>query len=83
MRILLTVVVGYIDLERTMLRTKAFTEVFVCEGDKIAGTEIYVCNGDQLAKAITCRVEEIRKSWPKECPGLQNIISVSHCAITT
>ena len=71
MQILLTVVAGYLSYEHTMIHTKAFTEILVHAG----GVE-------KLAEAVSSRVEEIQKSWPKNAPGYQNIISVSHSVIS-
>ena len=67
MRVLLTVVVGYINFDKATLHTKTFTEVLTKEGGAIT-----------MAKAIAARIEEIRKSWPSENGGSRSIISVSH-----
>ena len=67
MRILLTVVTGYLDYERTILHSKVSSEILVHE-DTLK----------KLSTVIADRVEVIRTSWPEGFKGYQNVISVSH-----
>lgn len=70
MDILLTVVLGYIDYQTTLLHTKVSSEVFKYNGARM-----------RVNEAISTRVEDIRKDWSNKEPAYRNVISISHSII--